>query len=191
MTDWWTRTVANIGDWFPGGLGMLGLCLFLLGVLIGVLLQPGLYQRWFRWEKGKKKLKPAEPIVVTAEADDEALPDMPSDALLARAQQLMGAGHYKEAVREWLRLMVRELVERNVIENHPGWTVTELATAAGDAVPPASGMLTEAARIFSDAWYGGYEMHLDQAARMRDIRTEVIAYAGIVHESATVFMEAP
>ncbi len=190
MTDWWTHTVADIGDWFPGGLGALGLTLFALGVLIGVLLQPGLYQRWFAMNKREAKLKPAEPVIVAADTDDDALPDMPSDALLARAQSLMGAGRYKEAVREWLRLIVRELVERNVIENHPGWTVTELAGAAGSAVPPAAGLLNECARIFSDAWYGGYETDLAHASRMRDIRTEVITYAGQLYDPATVSVEA-
>lgn len=189
--NWWTHPVADIGDWFPGGLYGLGLTVLLIGLAIGLLLQPfGLYRFSHRFTK-KDKPKDATDIVVAEPVADEALPELPSDALLARAQQFMATGDYRNAVREWLRVAVRDLVERAVIEHRPGWTVTELARAAGQALPPIAASLDEAARVFSDIWYGGYEANLEAATRMRDLHMTITATVSANPPVATVTMEAP
>jgi hypothetical protein len=175
MTYWWTQTVADIADWFPGGLYLLGLVLLLVAVAIGLITQPAGMFGFSRGKPSRKSKASHAEIVPASSADDAELPELPADALLARAQQYMAAGDYRHAVREWLRVMVRDLVERDVIENHPGWTVTELAMAAGQAMPAVAGALDEAARSFSDVWYGGRDADLPVAARMRDLHATVAA----------------
>lgn len=188
--SWWTHPVADVGDWYPGGLYGLGLTVLLLGLAIGLLLQPfGLF-RVNRRFRNREKPQAATEILTAEPVADEALPQLPADALLARAQQYMTTGDYRRAVREWLRVAVRDLVERAVIEHSPGWTVTELARGAGAALPQASGALDEAARLFSDIWYGGVAADLAAATRMRDLHAEVVAAASGQPPVATVTMEA-
>lgn len=189
--NWWTHPVADVGDWYPGGLYGLALTVLLLGVAAGLLLQPfGLYRFTAGFAK-RDKPKAATEIVDAEPAADEALPELPSDELLARAQHYMATGDYRRAVREWLRVAVRDLVERAVIEHRPGWTVTELARGAGHALPPIAAGLDEAARVFSEIWYGGREADLAAASRMRDLHAEITAAASVHPPVATVTMEAP
>jgi hypothetical protein len=70
------------------------------------------------------------------------------------ADEYAAAGRFAEAVRERLRAIVRDLVEREVITHRPGWTVTELARAAASVRPPAAAPLGAATAIFSEIWYG-------------------------------------
>ncbi|MGH8791597.1 MAG: DUF4129 domain-containing protein [Stackebrandtia sp.] len=178
MTYGWTQFVAGVADWFPGGVYGLGLAVLLLALAVGLAIQPrgALASRLRRdGASGKPKPKTAE-VVVDADVDEE-LPELPSDELVARAQQFAAAGDYRSAVREWLRVMVRDLVEAGVIEHKPGWTVTELAAAAGLALPPAVGPLDEAARVFSEIWYAEREAGIAEAARMRDLRVVVFQLA--------------
>lgn len=117
--------------------------------------------RW-SWRRRGADVPPPPPPVST---DD--LPAVPADDLATLADRLAAAGRYAEAVRERLRAMVRQLVERGVIEHRPGWTVTELARAAGDALPAAGAPLAEAAAIFSEIWYAGRPAGAETDARMR------------------------
>jgi hypothetical protein len=70
------------------------------------------------------------------------------------ADRLAAEGRFAEAVRERLRGMIRELVDLRVVENRPGWTVTELAAMAGTNRPPVRPPVDAASRAFSDIWYG-------------------------------------
>lgn len=117
--------------------------------------------RWWRWRRRRKA-----PVDLDELAPDE-LPDLPADVLALTADQLAAAGRYAEAVRERLRAMVRELIEREVIEHRPGWTVTELATAAGRSRPATAPPLRGAADVFSEIWYGLRPATLDDDASMR------------------------
>jgi hypothetical protein len=175
MSRQWTGFVAAIGDVLP--LGLVVLLLFLLAGLIGA----GLYWwpawlpwRWWpsrkrgaakklrrrlrwprfrwRWRRRGRKEKEAEPELAVVDSDQ--LPDLPTEAFVSLADRLAAEGRYAEAVRERLRGIVRELVEVGVVAHHPGWTVTELAGAAGVARPPVRGPLDGASRVFSDIWYG-------------------------------------
>lgn len=189
--NWWTHPVADVADWFPGGLYGLALTVLLLGVAVGLLLQPfGLY-RVDRKPRKSGKPKAATEIIAAEPAAEEALPDLPADQLLARAQHYMDTGDYRLAVREWLRVAVRDLVDRAVIEHRPGWTVTELARGAGQALPPVAADLDEAARVFSDIWYGGRDADLTAANRMRDLHLAVTGAAAAQPPIATVTVEAP
>ncbi|MFC7482508.1 DUF4129 domain-containing protein [Luedemannella flava] len=93
--------------------------------------------------------EPEEPVV----PEDEAVPDVPAVVLTLSADQLAESGRYAEAVRERLRAIVRDLIERQVIENRAGYTVTELATAAITARPDLAGPLGAAGATFSEIWY--------------------------------------
>lgn len=177
MTFWWTHLVADVADWIPGGPYGLGLTVLVLSVLVGLALQPRGLLRGKLARRGDRPAK-IKPKAATAEAVDDTLPELPADALTARAEQYMASGDYRRAVREWLRVMVRDLVEAEVVDHMPGWTVTELAGAAGRAAPSAAEPLAEAASIFSEVWYGGRLAGLAEADRMRSLRTAVHSVAG-------------
>lgn len=165
MTYWWTHRVADIADWFPGGLYGLVLAVLLLSVLLGLALQD---RTIFRRKRKPVKTPDA---VSTAVVDDESVPEVPADALFARAQRFMAAGDYRAAVREWLRVMVRDLIEKGAVTHSPGMTVTELASEGGLAVPVAASTLSQAASIFSEVWYADREADVTTGTQMRDLST--------------------
>jgi hypothetical protein len=91
------------------------------------------------------------------------------------ADELAAQGRYKEAVRERLRAIVRELVERQVLEYRAGWTVTELARMAGLARPAAARPLDGASDVFSRIWYGQQDALASHDAAMREYAAQVRA----------------
>jgi hypothetical protein len=132
--------------------------------------------RWrFRWRRPRRRAPEEAPADLPA----DALPDLPSATLVLTADQLAAEGRYAEAVRERLRAMVRELIERGVIPFSPGWTVTELATAAKHARPTLTPPLDGAVRTFSDIWYGLRPARPEDDQAMR-------AHAEAVRQTLTV-----
>ena len=131
--------------------------------------------KWPRWRRRKREKKAREEPG-TAEPTDE-LPDLPVEAFVSLADRLAAEGRYAEAVRERLRAIVRNLVDRAVIEHRPGWTVTELAAAAAAARPAVGTPLGEAGRLFSDIWYGQRPAYAEHDARMRVLTAEVAQLA--------------
>jgi hypothetical protein len=107
------------------------------------------------------------------EATGDELPDLPVEAFLSLADRFAAEGRYAEAVRERLRGIVRGLVDRQVIEHRPGWTVMELAQAAATARPAVGTPLREAAQVFSDIWYGQRPAGATDDARMRVLAEQV------------------
>jgi hypothetical protein len=150
---------------WPGLRGIAGRLLAWLLALLRALRWPG---------RRRGAEEPAESIVeelVLAAGD--ALPDLPADTLASLADRLAAQGRYAEAIRERLRAMVRLLVERGVIEDRPGWTVTELSAAAGLALPAVAPPLREAATVFSDVWYAQRPATADLDARMRALAQQL------------------
>jgi hypothetical protein len=88
--------------------------------------------------------------------------------LVLSADELAAQGRYKEAVRERLRAVVRDLVDREVIEHRPGWTVSELAGMARVARPATAGPLREATDLFSRIWYAQRPASAADDAAMRE-----------------------
>jgi len=128
--------------------------------------------RALRWPWRRKAVEeatdePAAPAGDEPLPADDLLPALPADTLASLADRLAAQGRYAEAIRERLRAMVRHLVERGVIEDRPGWTVTELSAAAG--VAP----LYEAATVFSDVWYAQRPATAELDARMRELAQQV------------------
>ena len=195
MTRWWDEFVAALGDLVPGGVPVLGIGLFLLTCLISVLAYTWpawLPSRWWRKLTSRRRKarelrgtagdtdempEEVEPIEPVPDADDQ-LPDTPSAVLTLSADDLAAAGRYAEAVRERLRAIVRDLIERQVIDYRVGWTVTELAAAAIAARPVLTAPLRAAGSTFSEIWYALRPATAADDAAMRE-------YAAQVHAALT------
>jgi Domain of unknown function (DUF4129) len=108
--------------------------------------------RW-RWRR-RRRPERGEVVVDAPELPADELPDLPAGVLTMSADQLAAAGRFKEAVRERMRAIVRDLIERDVLPHTPGWTVTELATAASQRQPALAPPLGAAVDVFSEIWYG-------------------------------------
>ncbi len=119
--------------------------------------------RWRRRRRRRKTSEAEEPLDLPA----DELPDLPAEVLTVTADQLAAAGRYAEAVRERLRAVVRDLIERGVLPHSPGWTVTELAAAAGRVRPPLAEPLSAGVAVFSEIWYGLRPATADDDAAMR------------------------
>lgn len=182
--SFWNEFVAAVGD-----LLSLSLATFLLivgAILIGLLWAfwhefTGWLARVFRRRDRKEKEKSkddSEVRLVTeeeleeVEQSEEELPDVDAAVFATLADRYAAEGRFAEAVRERLRAMVRELVDRGVITHHPGWTVTELAEAAGSARPAVRPPVVEATKIFTFIWY-----RKEPALSEHDNRMRVLAGA--------------
>jgi Domain of unknown function (DUF4129) len=119
-----------------------------------------------RWRLRRRRRK-ARVEEEQLDLPDDVLPDLPADVLALTADQLAAAGRYAEAVRERMRAVVRDLIERGVLPHSPGWTVTELAAAAGRARPQLDEPLAGGVGVFSDIWYGLRPATAEDDAAMR------------------------
>lgn len=187
----WNEFVARLGDVVP--VPLLGLFAFLAAGLVALLwywwpewfhaLRRVRLPRWHRprwkgWRLRRRRRPPEqerEPVTVPEPPAADELPEIPAVVLALNADQLAAQGRYKEAIRERLRAIVRDLVERRVVENRPGWTVTELARAAGQAWPPCATPLAAASDLFSRVWYGQYPATAEEDAAMRRYAEQVRA----------------
>ncbi|GAA4838562.1 hypothetical protein GCM10023201_29680 [Actinomycetospora corticicola] len=84
-----------------------------------------------------------------------------------RAAEHADACRYDEAVREWMRALVRDLEERDVLAARPGRTAGEAAREAAAVLPAADAALTDAARCFDETVYGGRPADATAVDRMR------------------------
>lgn len=206
MVRGWNEFVAGVDD--TVGLGLVTLLLFVTAAVVGLgwyhwpawwprgglrsrlrfhrpslrwprLRWPRLRWPGLRWPWRRRRSIPADhPDAGPGPHDTEGLPDLPAEAFRSLADRLAAEGRYAEAIRERLRGVVRELVDTGVVANHPGWTVTELATAAGCARPPVRPPLDAATRLFSDVWYGQRPATAEHDGQMR-------GYASHVHAALT------
>jgi hypothetical protein len=76
---------------------------------------------------------------------------------------------------------VRDLIERGVLPQTPGWTVTELAVAAIAKRPGLVGPMRSAVDIFSDIWYGLRPATVEDDQAMR---THAAAVGQVAREPA-------
>jgi hypothetical protein len=188
VSRWWTEGVAAFGDVVP--LPLAALAMLLVAALVGAgwywwprwvpRRLPRLHLpriRWrrprLRWPFRRRKRDvptPARPVLDTS---GDELPDLPVAAFVTLADRLAAQGRYAEAVRERLRAMVRELIDRRVVEHRPGWTVNELAGAAGQARPVVDAPLKAAGGVFSEVWYGQRPAGAQHDERMRELADQV------------------
>ncbi|MFJ8351442.1 DUF4129 domain-containing protein [Streptomyces sp. NPDC094153] len=73
----------------------------------------------------------------------------------AAAEAHAAQGHWNQAVQERMRVIVRSLEERALLDIRPGRTADEAAAEAGRALPAHAERLRAAARDFDDVTYGG------------------------------------
>ncbi|MGI5213930.1 DUF4129 domain-containing protein [Plantactinospora sp. CA-290183] len=176
VSRWWTETTAAVGDVLP--LPLVGLLLLLATALVAL----GWYhfpawvpRRLPRWPTRRRRGRATPPRrsapAVPSPRPAPELPPVP--ALVALADRLAGEGRYAESVRERLRGMVRELVDRRVLEQRPGMTVAELASAAARTRPEVAPPLSAAGGIFSELWYGQRPARAEHDDRMREHAAEL------------------
>lgn len=202
-TRWCNEFVGSLGDKLPGGVPMLAFLSLLATILIalGWYFWPSwLPWRWrlgsgpgpatsdraakvrrrrfrlgalrWRWRRRRRRRGQGDPEPVADLPADE-LPDLPAEVLLLSADALAAAGRFKESVRERLRAIVRDLVDRGVVPTSPGWTVTELATFASRARPALAPPLRGAIDVFSEIWYGLRPARAEDDAQLRSAAAEV------------------
>ena len=131
--------IAQEGSSLPGGWFTVSILLIVLAVAIVVAVR--IARRTMRTNRG----------------GDHALFD--SQELSARqhratAEQYAAVGNWTAAIRHRLRAIARQLEEDGVLNPVPGRTATEVAKAAGAAVPDLAGELLQAANAFNDVTYG-------------------------------------
>jgi hypothetical protein len=131
------------------------------------------WRSWLRRRKRKGTETDLEQAIEELVASDEELPELPPAVFVSLADRLAAEGRYAEAIRERLRGVVRELVDRGVIAHRPGWTVTELARAAATVRPTVDRPLSAAVSIFSDIWYGQRPATAEHDERMKALTTQV------------------
>jgi len=198
MIRGWNEFVAEIGDTLGLGLTVLFMLLAAGLVAAGWYFWPrwlpsrwrwrqrtgsGRGWRWpklrwprFRWPWRRRRKAPTEdPLADLVPHETEGLPDLPVETFVSLADRLAAEGRYAEAVRERLRGIVRELVDAGVVGNLPGYTITELASAASRARPPVRLPLDAASLLFSDIWYGQRPATAAHDAQMRGYAAQVHA----------------
>jgi hypothetical protein len=183
---WWNEVVAVVGTMLP--LPTVVLAMLTLATIVALLwyfFPAWIPRRWPRfrmprfslpkwrlptwrrpsWRRRRRPKKADEPEPAEPVEGDE-VPELPAATFADLADRLAAEGRFAEAVRERLRGMVRELIERGVLEHRPGWTVTELAAVAANRRPQVADPLGGAGQLFSDIWYGGRPAGDEQYRRM-------------------------
>jgi len=124
----------------PGGVGaVVVLVVLLVAVIVAIRLRTG--------PAARARRAAARPVF---DADVRSAAEHRSAAERAAA-----SGDHATAIRERLRAVVRELVERGVLDEQRGRTVDEFAAQAGQALPSCAGGLRAAAVVFDEVVYGG------------------------------------
>jgi hypothetical protein len=164
--------VAALGDLLP--LPLAALILVSVAGLVALA--------WYHhpaWLPRRRPPRPPRPPrgrpVGTDEAPAPAAdpPAPPAAGSPSPADRYAAEGRYAEAVRERLRAVVGDLVDRRVLEHRPGMTVAELTDSAARARPGLAAPLTAAAGIFSDLWYARRPARAEHDEAMRALTAEV------------------
>ena len=150
----------------PGGaVGLLVIVALVVLVVVAVLVRVG----------GVRRGSTSAPVLL----GDTVLT---ADEHRALAERAAADGRFADAVRERLRAVARDLESRGVIDARPGRTAEELVRDTARALPDVGRDLADAARVFSDIWYGGrtadvraYDVVVNADTRVRAARTALIA----------------
>ena len=142
LSEWLDELIYRIvqeGSSLPGGWFTISVLLIVLAVAIVVAVR--IARRTMRTNRGGRH----------ALFDSH---ELSAAQHRATAEQYAAAGNWAVAIRHRLRAVARQLEEDGVLNPVPGRTATELAKAAGEAVPDLSGELLQAANAFNDVTYG-------------------------------------
>ncbi len=112
----------------------------------------------------------------TSERGSEALfgsHDLSAAEHRATARRHAAAGDWAPAIRHRLRAVARQLEEDGVLDPAPGRTATELAAAAGRALPPLADRFAAAAECFNGVSYGERPGTEDQYRMIEELDDEL------------------
>jgi hypothetical protein len=84
-----------------------------------------------------------------------------------RAAEHEAAGRHDDAVREWMRALVRGLEERDLLVARVGRTAGEAAREVATTLPGAADAVADAARRFDETVYGGRPANPEAVAGVR------------------------
>lgn len=132
------RLVTNSAS-VPGGWFTISVLLILLAV--GVFVAVRIARRAMRTSSGETSTLFGGRTLSAAEHR-------------ATAERYAASGEWTPAIRHRLRAVARQLEENGVLDPVAGRTATELARAAGRALPNLAGELASAAEAFNDVTYG-------------------------------------
>jgi hypothetical protein len=96
-----------------------------------------------------------------------------AEQIRTAAQAAAADGHLALATAEWFRALVRGLEERTLLDERPGRTADEAATAAGARLPELAPELAVAAATFDAVVYGHREVGAEDEAQMRALERRV------------------
>lgn len=142
ITDWLEEVLYRLtagASKFPGGWLTVSVLVILLVVAIVVAVR--IARRAMRSSRNEAPALFGDHMLSAAEHR-------------ATAERFAASGDWAPAIRHRLRAVARQLEENGVLDPVPGRTATELARAAGRALPGLSGELSTAAETFNDVTYG-------------------------------------
>jgi len=159
MVDKIFTALSDAASVVPGGaVGLVALAILVIVVVVVLVRRTG-------------------PLRTTATADAPLFAGRPRSAreYRAAADTAAAAGAWGEAVRQRFRAIVRSIEERDILDDRPGRTAAEAATAAAAALPACADRLRAAAQAFDDVAYGGDPGSPHTDAELRELDRAVAA----------------
>ena len=159
ISDWIEELLYRLtatASKFPGGWYTVAVLLILLAAAIVVAVR--IARRAMRSNRSEAPALFGDHILSAAEHR-------------ATAERFAAEGNWAPAIRHRLRAIARQLEEIGVLDPVPGRTATELAGAAGRAMPGLADELSSAAETFNDVTYGeraGTESQYQMIAELDD-----------------------
>jgi hypothetical protein len=127
----------------------------------------------YRWlGRLRAETEPVDPAVVTGDPTSR-----PSD-WRAAAERLEARGEWKEALRCRYRVLVSELVERELVDDVPGRTAGEYRAEVGAGLPAVAPAFSEASDLFELAWYADAPTGAEENRRIRGLTDQVLEGVG-------------
>jgi hypothetical protein len=169
IRDWIGERFADLFS--RGAEGAQGSPLF--GYLVLAAALAGVAYLLYRWLSGLSR---------DAEADDADVV-LTDDHFVAAdwrtaAERCESAGDWKEAIRCRYRVLVSELVERQVVGDAPGRTAGEYRREVAGGIPDAAPPFDEATELFERAWYADEPTGPDENRSIRALTERVVERVG-------------
>lgn len=141
----------------------------LVGYLVlaaGLAVCAYLLYRWLRRARAAAAVDPDAAVSVEA--------GVGASEWRAAAERLEGEGRWKEALRCRYRVLVTELVERDLVDDVPGRTAGEYRQEVGAGLPAAAPAFSEASDLFELAWYADAPTGAAENQRIRGLTDQVL-----------------
>jgi hypothetical protein len=160
------QSVLQRGTEQAAGTPLFGYAILAAG-LAGIVY---LLYRWLRRVQ-------ADPTVEAAEAEPAEHSFHPGD-WRAAAERFEAEGEWKEALRCRYRVLVSELVDREVVGDVPGRTAGEYRREVADGFPAAAPPFDDASDLFELAWYADAPTGPEENRRIRTLTDDVVELVG-------------